>query len=460
MIFKLLVIICLQLSLISANALDWPLGSAGEIDSAECLKSFPNSFFIERPKNNLSLDSEKFNFFYFLNQKFDRSKPTLLYVDGGPGQITGAYVNTLRFKNLTDYNVVYFHPRGSGCSVVPQDNLWDPDLRMSNSMSDLEALKIQLGIQKWDIIYAVSYGTVFTLKYLDQFKTASIQLILEGFFDPSFVKSDEDQIGLLINKGMPSSLLIMNTWNEFGGLDQKYKNHIELQFKNLLEDKSIYSWNGAEIDFSDFFQKSNALFYHGVAGQDDFNKTLALNAMLNILSLFIPESELQKLNIQLKFTVDNKFPISSQRLAVLTRIYEGLDYELIDLLSQTGFGKAVSAAYGQDVGQLVYPIKNYVTQVESLNVNLDPSVRVTIIQGEKDGITPVEAAERYFSTNTSVNTLIKMTDMGHARQFNEDCYPVLFKHILSSSLEDNLFSEPASKCYSPYGHKLFQKFEI
>ena len=118
-------------------------------------------------------NDECFNLYYFTGENFDKRNParkTILYISGGPGQIQTFDKLALGRLEKT-HNVVYFHLRGAGLSVVPPSNLYDKYLRAEHAIEDIEKLRAGVlettrGEKKpWDAIYGFSYGTVLAQRY-------------------------------------------------------------------------------------------------------------------------------------------------------------------------------------------------------------------------------------------------------------------------------------------------------
>jgi pimeloyl-ACP methyl ester carboxylesterase len=113
-------------------------------------------------------EDQQFLLYYFTTQPFDASKPTVLFIAGGPGIVTTD--DDPLVQSLTgEYNVVYFHPRGSGFSQFPESNWYDRYLRIKFAVKDIERIRNQLGIEYWDAIVAHSAGTVLAQQYAGTF---------------------------------------------------------------------------------------------------------------------------------------------------------------------------------------------------------------------------------------------------------------------------------------------------
>lgn len=128
----------------------------------------PNEYLISVPYDPFAgsaSDRDKFPLYYFTSAPFDKNKPTILFCAGGPGAVpsnqTANYLDSLK----KDYNIVYFHPRGSGYSQLPPSNSYDQYLRIRFAVEDIEAIRLSLGITRWHAVVGYSYGSVLAHQY-------------------------------------------------------------------------------------------------------------------------------------------------------------------------------------------------------------------------------------------------------------------------------------------------------
>jgi len=132
-----------------------------------------------------------FDLFYFKGITFklnDSSRKNILFISGGPGQFVaelqagnmalGALDGTGR--QIVDgkvipepngkHNIVYFHLRGAGRSIIDGNNKFDQFLRAKYVVEDIERLRKEvLGDKPWDAIYAHSWGTVVAQLYAKKY---------------------------------------------------------------------------------------------------------------------------------------------------------------------------------------------------------------------------------------------------------------------------------------------------
>jgi pimeloyl-ACP methyl ester carboxylesterase len=142
-----------------------------------------------------------FDLFYTNGGKFNTKKSeklNILFISGGPGQFIdegdgpgedpeSAKVPTgnLLLDNLAfgqhsaeRHNIVYFHVRGTGQSMIKLGNNFDKFLRARYVVEDIEKLRQEILKDKaWDAIYAHSWGTVVAQLYARKFGTPPNQKV-------------------------------------------------------------------------------------------------------------------------------------------------------------------------------------------------------------------------------------------------------------------------------------------
>jgi pimeloyl-ACP methyl ester carboxylesterase len=139
-----------------------------------------------------------FDFYYFNGENFDTqndARKNVLYVSGGPGKVSTFDDRALgRFEG--EYNVVYFHLRGSGLSALPPSNKYDRFLRTKYAIEDIEQLRKKIlrtssgSTRPWDAIVGYSYGTVLAQQYAKKYPGNVKQLILHA---PIYRNNDTDK---------------------------------------------------------------------------------------------------------------------------------------------------------------------------------------------------------------------------------------------------------------------------
>lgn len=118
----------------------------------------------------------------YTTSEFDANKPSVIFVDGGPGQ------NTHGIYRMTDYsfNEIHFDQRGLGCSAPDTWEIYkDATIYSSeNNIRDMDEIRKAYGINKWSV-YGVSYGTVPSTMYASKYANHTSSLIIEGVVGPS-----------------------------------------------------------------------------------------------------------------------------------------------------------------------------------------------------------------------------------------------------------------------------------
>lgn len=99
-----------------------------------------------------------------------------LFLHGGPG--SGVSPKQRGFFDPAHYMIVMLDQRGSGKSTpfacLEQNTTWD-------LVSDIEALRALLGVQKW-LVFGGSWGSTLALAYSQSHPEACTHLVLRGIF--------------------------------------------------------------------------------------------------------------------------------------------------------------------------------------------------------------------------------------------------------------------------------------
>lgn len=155
---------------------------------------------ISVPLDPKHLKDGYFSLYYFARPPTGRgfAKKTVLFVAGGPGNLVQFRADKpdnnetfADFLRHNDYNVVFFHLRGSGYSQIPAGNEFDRFLRTSFAVEDIEEIRKDfmgkvLGKDgpgkhaQWDAIIGWSYGTVLAQQYASQYSDKVKKLVLLG----------------------------------------------------------------------------------------------------------------------------------------------------------------------------------------------------------------------------------------------------------------------------------------
>lgn len=433
----------------AVGSTDWPADLTGAISQQDCLANFSNGRFIEVSLN--SNKSAKFDLFYFSAKPVNKQLPTLLYIDGGPGQAVGAGFNTLRFANLQNFNVVYFHPRGVGCSVLPASNEFDVTISTEQTVRDLEIIRQDLGLAQWSMVFGLSYGTITGLKYAEMYPSSLQHLVFEGLFNPSLPR---DKVGLAFDKGFPTLMAVYQSWPEYKDLPAEKTKFISEQILALFQTgKAVTSQN---VELTD--QQVNALVvtlftttYQGVYSPGSLNKNGVYNAANALLRLFYPLSQLPTLP-KANYESANDLPFRSMRVYANTSINDSLEIDFIEALADPK--KDLAAVVGEFYGDLLPYLALDTTKkysIISLPSSLASHIQFTLLLGTDDGATPYENAAAYLQSLQSSYMLYGLKGFGHQRHFDDACYVRVIEQIYSNQKLDSLFADTTSSCFLPEG---------
>jgi proline iminopeptidase len=100
----------------------------------------------------------------------------VVFLHGGPGGGTDG--KQRRFFDPTRYRIVLFDQRGSGKST-PHASLQDNTTW--HLVSDIEALRLHLGIDAWQV-FGGSWGSTLALAYAEKHPASVTELVLRGIF--------------------------------------------------------------------------------------------------------------------------------------------------------------------------------------------------------------------------------------------------------------------------------------
>lgn len=100
---------------------------------------------------------------------------TALFLHGGPG--AGCNANHARFFDPAKYRIVLLDQRGCGLST-PRGQTERNTLQYL--VDDCEALRIELGIEKWDVILGGSWGTTLAIAYAQTYPSNVGSIVLRG----------------------------------------------------------------------------------------------------------------------------------------------------------------------------------------------------------------------------------------------------------------------------------------
>jgi proline iminopeptidase len=138
---------------------------------------------------------------YFEESGNPEGKP-VVFLHGGPGG--GTEPKHRRFFDPARYRIVLFDQRGCGRSTpfasLEQNTTWD-------LVSDIEALREQLGIVRWQV-FGGSWGSTLALAYAEAHPERVSELVLRGIF---LIRPEE--IRWFYQEG--ASWIFPDAWREF-----------------------------------------------------------------------------------------------------------------------------------------------------------------------------------------------------------------------------------------------------
>jgi proline iminopeptidase len=150
---------------------------------------------------------------YFEESGNRRGKP-VVFLHGGPGG--GTEPKHRRYFDPAVYRIVLFDQRGCGRSTpfasLEENTTWD-------LVSDIEALRKELGIEKWQV-FGGSWGSTLALAYAETHPERVTELVLRGIF---LLRKEE--IRWFYQEG--SSWIFPDAW-------QDYLNHIPVDERSDL----------------------------------------------------------------------------------------------------------------------------------------------------------------------------------------------------------------------------------
>lgn len=148
----------------------------------------------------------------------------ILLLHGGPG--AGATPIHRRFFDPDHYRIIIFDQRGAGRST-PLGSLHNNTL--DHLISDIEALRAQLRIQRWHI-FGGSWGSTLAMAYAAVHPQTCISLILRGIYMNEQPEIDWFLYGI--------KTIFPEAWEQFAGLfpEDEQDNLLERYYQVLIDD--------------------------------------------------------------------------------------------------------------------------------------------------------------------------------------------------------------------------------
>lgn len=296
--------------------------------------------------------------------------PTMIYVDGGPGQNSHGRSAFLG----TEWNEISFDQRGLGCSAPATfDEYMDSSqYSSSNVVLDMNEIRKAYDISKWSV-YGVSYGTIPATRYASQFSNFTKALVLEGAV---YDEKDIHQANWKAEKF--NALLRELTWDKRQGYEKLLKSYpaeVEL-FNNL----AIYYDNG----FRTVLNILNSVIL------DNYRLD---NSLLKKIRLSIDEIEKKYSRPQRPQGTDKRvnFSIFCKELGLGSDHYAYVNYDFSQQkYTNTIIPKSDMAEFCEALGISLHDRESYVA------AQFPVSVPVTYFHGSHDGATLVQGAMKHW----------------------------------------------------------------
>ncbi len=161
----------------------------------------------------------------------------IVFVHGGPG--AGCTLDDRRYFDPQYYRIVLFDQRGCGRSTPASFGNLDKN-NTAALVSDMEAIRIFLGIDRW-ILFGGSWGATLSLVYAQQYPARVMGMILRGVF-----LNRKQDYQWLYQAG--ANLIFPDYWEEFIApipLEER-NNLIKAYYKLLSGDDEVARMNAAK----------------------------------------------------------------------------------------------------------------------------------------------------------------------------------------------------------------------
>jgi pimeloyl-ACP methyl ester carboxylesterase len=422
----------------------WTEAQSGFIAEKDCLSlpEIPHIKYIERKLPN----GESFKLFTFTAKPFDPKKKSMLFIDGGPGVISGFEQSPLDHLNET-HNIVSFHIRGAGCSQLPLKAEYDKFLNSADLVQDLELIREAYEIGQWELVYGISYGTKAAQLYAHLHSSKIKQLLLQ-----SLVAGPEFLDNSLQNLRLMESLKALMEKSEL--IDASLKSAI-LQFAESFYTNVAPVWQISEAGIL-----SNRVYENQEAinmvpmlklGPEFFTSLYFLRYMGNTASSETNTIFLQHIVRSLGGAV-----VKFIGLGVDQQTQDSLDfmikqYESSALFTPIDSPETPPSLEADKKKQLpVFSTRvnfNFNLNDEVLFPLYDPknfphAVKTIAYLGDADAVTVKEGAIDYFEKGLLGDKLLIMLEgLGHKYLFNPLCEKAFIEKLLAGVSEEQDFTE-------------------
>lgn len=340
-------------------------------------------------------------YYYFIQKQFDPKKPTVVFVDGGPGSTSHNYDRWFELLHQAGFNIVFFDQRGYICSRPPKESSFNDRgfYSIENSAQDMEKIREQLGIKKWSV-YGHSYGATVALQYAQFYPQSVTSLVLMG---PAFTTKEDPLNEARVVRGLVASAL--------KGLSASAKEAV-IRLTNQTIDAQ--EWSEFSFDYIQRVKEFSSAF--GINGIDHLNQLVETH-----------HRQPRGINEKIDDLIDRLFAelaIKNKRQFQL-----GFDAEPFDsdpesseiITDELWIARApVNKFRFNESGEVIFEIDNInVDSKDAGNAYFDVArltvnVPTYIFHGALDGTPTEEPAKILFSVNPSVpRILIEFLQNGH-----------------------------------------------
>ncbi len=417
-----------------------------------CKDHYPYHKFIRRALvvgESREMAVKSFELFAFTALPFDHNKKSILTIHGGPGGIDSAQAAESTAKAFPNYNVVFFHYRGAGCSQLPTPAEWDSQLTTPDVVADIEAIRRVYALEKWAALVGFSYGTNIGRHYAHRFPNRVDLLVLEGLDKPGVrIFPEEDQIAIVLS----------TIENRLSVLPLKaYQGKIDLErFKSQLKE---------------YLNEISPALNFGYISVWEYGWKRRYEEKYQLLGKEMP----------------SHFNLSTF-LAIGTLVYEGegldTDWAILALLEQFGFLKVVEPYKTELTRRLTefdkrffaYKFPDYTNVLEEQGVlvsqrvanvmiandnaslpsdALCTSTPTLVLNGSQDLATRVENVEEYLSNrscSSGKNASLIVEGGGHSNLNTQECLQKYVNRAIHAGRAD---IAPPTDCSVPITHRIY-----
>lgn len=298
-------------------------GYEAKIPIEICKQIFPINKILNQ-NIDIPENSPSFQIFTFTISEFQPSKPSILILSGGPGGMWSSIESDQISKLFQNHNVIFFHPRGGGCSSFPSaDTTLDEFISSNKVIDDIEVIRKAYSIQTWSSVIGFSYGTHIARCYANKFPDRTKLLVLEGL--SSDTKLPEEMETERVFEVINNRLKLADSFKNLGSEVIKVFNEgLRSYFSQIPLQKSfeyVSLWTFYEKFYSNHFKSVGQrmpkylsrstflaltlLMYSGDSSSADY----AIIMLLNNLEIYsLPPTELAQIQKGLELFDRTLFP--------------------------------------------------------------------------------------------------------------------------------------------------------